>query len=178
MKMRYFPTLFTALVALVCSTGCSAAHGDPAAFSLQELTFTQILCPTNCGKGIKSFLQPLIGQKVQLGPNQFSGALVDKLFDPCDGTVEIKLKPQSRQQQIDELKKMIAPHHKFDAASLRLPTQIVSALAVCNSKADGKPGSGVNNMARIISIEDGRVLVLFEELTVLELRGNVVPAGK
>jgi hypothetical protein len=176
MTMRYLLSLCTGLTTLVFSTACLADSANPVVFSLQELTFTHILCPTKCSNGIKTFLQPHIGEKVQIGPNRFSGALVDKLFDPCDGTIEIKLKQQSRQQQIAELKKMTAPKRKFDSSSLRLPTQPVSALAVCNSKLTDKPGSAANNMARIISIENGRVLVLFEELTVLEFRGNAVPS--
>lgn len=137
-----------------------------AKISPQELTFTQLLCPAKCSKTLKSSLQPFIGTKVQIGPNQFSGAVLDSLFDSCDGKIELRPQQQSRQQQLAELKKTIAPNHKFDAASLHLPEPLHSALVVCNREKDGKAG----NVARIISLEEGRVLVLFEYLSVLELR--------
>jgi hypothetical protein len=147
------------------ATASSASPPDPAAISPQELTFTQLLCPAKCSKTLKSSLQPFIGTKVQIGPNQFSGAVLDSLFDSCDGKIELRPQQQSRQQQLAELKKTIAPNHKFDAASLHLPEPVHSALVVCNREKDGKAG----NVARIISLEEGRVLVLFEYLSVLEL---------
>jgi hypothetical protein len=166
MKAPWLSTFLIGLAMSIFVTSTFASPVDPASVNVQDLTFTKLLCPAGCSKLMKSSLQPFIGSKVQIGPSQFTGAVLDSLFDHCDGKIELRPQQQSRQEQLLELKKTIAPNHKFDTASLRLPEAVLSALVVCNREMDRKAG----NIARIISIEDGRVLVLFEYLSVLDLR--------
>ncbi len=139
-----------------------AAPITPAEFHNQEWKLSKILCPATCTRETKAFFQPYLGSTVSLGPNQLSG----KLFDDCAGSVTVELAQQSRQQQIAELKQTLRPKRKFSPAILRLPEQPIGAWVYCRAEAT----QDRNTLARILSIEQNRVLVLFENHTVLELR--------
>lgn len=139
-----------------------AAPISPGGFHNQEWKLSKILCPATCTGETKAFFQPYLGSTVSLGPNQFSG----KLFDDCTGSVTVELAQQSRQQQIAELRQTLPPKRKFFPTILRLPERPMGAWVYCRDEAK----KGRNTLARILSIEQDRVLVLFENHTVLELR--------
>lgn len=150
-------------VALLCMllSGLSIAEPINAdQFVLQEWKIKKIYCPADCEPALKSALQAYLGAKISLGPNQFSGAMLEN----CDGPTELELKQQSRQEKIDELKQLIG--EKFQAASLSLPKEVSSAIVYCQ----GTNGLAGAEGARILSIEKQRVLILYAEQVILELQ--------
>lgn len=134
---------------------------NPDKFVLQQWQIGKIHCP-GCDKQVKSALLTTIGAKVKLGPTEFSG----KLFDTCDGPTEVVLKKHSRQEKIDEIKDVLGAEVKFNPSTLQLPQEVVSAAVFCQGTNGVIGGSG----ARILSIEDNRVLILYGEQAILELR--------
>ena len=163
---RLFPIYrnFLRLLMLAMLSG-NVMAGNPIKteeFALQEWQIGKISCPVGCDHDLKLALQSFVGSKVQIGPNQFSGAM----FEACDGPTEVTLKQQSKQEMLNELKQVLLGETKFNANNLQLPPQVVSAMVYCQGTNGVVGGSG----ARIVSIEEKRVLILFAEQALLELR--------
>lgn len=162
LAMKFTNAFFILCAASLCNSPfASAAAINPDDFVLQEWKIIKIHCP-DCDKQVKSALQAQTGNKVKLGPTEFSG----KLFDTCDGPTEVVLKKQARQEKLDEIKEVLGAEVKFNPATLQLPNEVVSASVFCQGTNGVIGGSG----ARILSIEDKRVLILYGEQAILELR--------
>jgi hypothetical protein len=161
--MKILPSIlhFASACLLVTSANGFAAPLTQANFSLQEWKISKIHCP-GCDKQVTAALQSQIGKLVKLGPSEFSGQFIDT----CDGPTEVVLKNQARQEKLDEIKEAMGPEVKFNPSSLQLPAEVVSASVFCQGTNGVIGGAG----ARILSIEDKRLLILFGEQAILELR--------
>lgn len=174
MKISLFAACRWLLLAGLSSTCISSlAQGTALAvedFALQEWQLASFSCALPCEKPVQQAMQALLGSKMQIGPKQFSGALVES----CDGTTEVVPRRVSRQLALEGLQDILGSAAKLDQAKLALPAEVLAATVYCQ----GTNGTVDGSLPRIISIQAQRMLLLFGEQIILELhRGQAEKAA-
>lgn len=119
-------------------------------------------CAGNCPDGVMAYLKTLVGSKVSLS----SIHLHAPFLDHCDGETHVEFSWTAASKLAEELEQGAPPRRHLTARSLRLPNDraILRADAYCRSGATDLP------FARFLSVETGRLQLLFEEQSILELR--------
>lgn len=159
-----WPLPVLVLVLLTC-TGCIAAGGATESPALPARTQWQVAavhCPAGCSPALRRFLDGTLGQPVEIAPQRFSAGFVDR----CDGRVEWRIERRDAAAVVAEVNAAAGPQRRLDAQQLQLPQgPVTSALALCKP-----PGGPALPLARLLSVQPDRVLVLQEEQALLELR--------
>jgi hypothetical protein len=164
--MRRATVLALALAAQACAQGpgaSAAVSAAPALFAKAQWTVARGWCPVGCSPATLAFVQGQAGQAVKLAATRMEAPFLD----PCEGTVRFDDKPQTGAQVVAVVNQGLAPgHRRLAPADIGLSEQGTTrtAVALCRGPA------GEMSMARLLSVEPDRVLVLFEEQSVLELR--------
>lgn len=159
---KFLPLLIvaTAFHMAACLAYASDGSSSPK-FSKHDWKIANAYCPVGCSKKIRSFLKGYIGEMVEVSASKLNAPFLDE----CDGEVHIALKTTSAQTVIDEINKGMEPTRKITLKNLKIRSgPVVSGIAYCNSDDLNLP------FARLLSIETDRILVLFEEHSIIELR--------
>lgn len=152
------------LAALVF-TACATAAGPPAAPQMPERQVWRVAdvhCPAGCSEGLRRFLDGTRGQSVEIAPGRFSAGFIDR----CEGAVEWRVERRTAAAVVAEINAAAGPRSRLDARQLQLPAgAVISATALCRPAA-----APALPLVRLLSLEPGRVLLLQEEQSLLELR--------
>lgn len=158
---RFFPGRLLLTVLLV--SACRAEPGLPSDHAASaRWTVAGLHCPLGCSPEIRAFLQSQVGQTVLLGEHRFEVPFMDR----CEGEVRVDRRERPTVAMLRELRDGAAPGRTLDAKSLQLSAPTVSSAVVfCRT------GSGPElPLARLPLVEPGRILLQFEEQSLLELR--------
>jgi len=148
--------------ATLASASCAQA---PVAspFSKPDWTVAKVSCPAGCADQTLHFLQAQIGHKVQLS----GSALEAPFLDQCDGKVRWQLHDGSPELVLAAVNKGAAsarrPVRPADLA-LTPGAMVTGGAALCA----GRYGELV--MARVLVVTSQRVIILFEQQSLIELR--------
>jgi hypothetical protein len=142
--------------------GCGAGESDASPLVKSEWTVARAACPIGCSDAVIEFITQLAGEPVEISPTTFNAPFLD----PCEGTVGIDFQRRPVSALLDEVNGARPPGGRsVDAVSLGLSGDLVtSGVVYCTAGGDRLP------VARLLSVETGRILVLFEETSVIELR--------
>jgi hypothetical protein len=132
-------------------------------FSKAQWTVATTSCPVGCAEAMRDFLKAQTGRAVRLAPDR-----VDAPFlDACEGT----LRWESSTSTFAELAGELAKANPSDQgvlkpADLGLPegAPLHRAVAWCAAGGSDLP------VARLLSVEPGRIVMLFEQQSLIELR--------
>jgi hypothetical protein len=170
LRRRQAGGLAAALALLVAAAGHCSALAAPEAggsaaplFAKSQWTVVSTSCPVGCAEAMRQFLQAQTGHTVQLGANRFEAPFLD----PCDGNLRWVPSTVTFPQLVDEL----ARTNPLDGGTLKpadvgLPegAPLHRAVAYCASGGFDLP------FARLLSIEPDRIVVLFEQQSLIVLR--------
>ena len=142
---------------------CAAGPGQPVAASLakSEWVVARGFCPAGCPGEILSFLDGFRGAPVEIGPDRFTAPFVDR----CEGQVSLELGPRPTADLIQSLAEAWGPGPPVTAQSLGLARDTVTG-GVVNCTHEGLTWP----IVRILTAEPDRMLLLFEERSIVELR--------
>jgi hypothetical protein len=170
----FFPAgLLGALVALAATlAGPNAQARDKAAaeagaaaplFAKSQWKVASASCPLGCAEAMRDFLNAQTGRPVRLAAD-----LVDAPFlDACPGNVRWVPSTDTLAGLGEELSRAHPPAPRpFTAAELGVHDGAPLRRAVAYCAADGAEVP----VARLLSIEPDRILILFEQQSVIELR--------
>jgi len=151
-----------ALLALCSLQACAQPPAQPL-FAKSDWTVSAVSCPAGCSTLTRDFLQRQVGQHVTLDNGRFDAPFVDR----CAGALRYVPRQQPVGQVLAELRRAAPPNAKpLTPASLGVAgdARLTTATALCSEAA------GEMSYQRLLAIEPDRVLVLFEEQSVIELR--------
>lgn len=157
-----FTRMFLFTILLTMSL-CAFAQGVPSTgeFSKAKWVVSGGYCPVGCSEPVAAFIKAQIGSGVTLSNAEISAPFLDK----CAGSVRYKYAVLDGERVALELSRGQRGDKRFTAKNLRLESpKVLTAVALCSD------GGSDTVMARIISIEPGKVRILFEEQSVIELR--------
>jgi hypothetical protein len=131
-------------------------------FSKSDWTVADLRCPRACAPDAQAFIRSWLGKPARISASEFALPFLDS----CDGTISYRPERSTAARvraELDRIAGTPAGPDRFD--SLRLPAGTVTESTVfCTGK------SGASPLARLLSVEDKRILLLFEGLVVVELR--------
>jgi hypothetical protein len=170
-RRAFLPTVAVALAAIL-TTPCASARDKAAAdaagtqaplFAKAQWTVAATSCPLGCADAMRDFLRAQTGRAVRLAADR-----VDAPFlDACSGNVHWIASTDTLADLADELSRAHPPAPRpFTAAELGLRDGAPLRRAVAYCAADGADVP----FARLLSIEPDRILILFEQQSVIELR--------
>ena len=156
-----------ALLAVAAAPARDKAATDPGVapplFAKSQWTVASTSCPVGCADAMRDFLKAQTGRSVRLAPDHVDAPFLDN----CDGT--LRWVPSTT--TFAELASELAKAHPLDegvlkAADLGLPegATLHRAVAYCVAGGYDLP------VARLLSIENDRILILFEQQSLIELR--------
>jgi len=151
-----------ALLALAALQACAQPAVQPL-FAKIDWTVSAVSCPAGCSASVMNFLQKQLGQHVTLDDHRFEAPFVDR----CAGQLRYLPRPQPVGEVLAELRRTAPRNAKpLTPASLGATgdARLTTATALCREAA------GEMSYQRLLAIEPARVLVLFEEQSVIELR--------
>lgn len=151
----------TALAALALCA-CALARA-PQSFAKSEWKVARVSCPSGCGEATTRFLRAQVGRPVHISATSLEAPFLDK----CDGAVRWELSDRPVAAVIDELNRGIAPGTKrIGAADLETAQSGVvgNGIATCRGRY------GEMAMARAPLVAPDRIILLFEEHSLIELR--------
>lgn len=155
---------------LLASLLASACQGDPPP-SPRDWQVAEIHCPLGCNAELRAFLRGQIAQAVTISTEPLQAPWLDA----CEGRVRWVQQRRAVAQLLQELNQGVGGKARFKAEDLGLAdgAQVVSAIAYCRS------ASSELTMARAPVWEAQRVLLLFEQQSLIELRpaARFKPAG-
>lgn len=154
-----------AILALLALQACAQVPAPAAAplFAKAEWTVSAVSCPAGCSALTRDFLQSQLGKRVTLGDTRFEAPFVD----PCAGSVRYVTRQQTVDEALGELRRAAPPGARtITAGSLGVASDAVLTTASVLCREAG----GEMSYQRLLSIQPGRVQVLFEEQSVIELR--------
>ena len=163
MTMRKAVALLVSVSLQACAQQAPAVAAAVPLFSKQHWKVTAGTCPIGCSDATRKFLSSQIGREVQLSSTQFAAPF----DDPCEGALRYETRVVPASAVVADVNKGVAPaHRQMVPADLKLDAagSITTAVALCHG------GAGESTQARLLAIEPDRVLVLFEEQSVIELR--------
>ena len=143
------------------------ATPEPAAaaplFAKSAWTVASTSCPIGCADAMRDFLKAQTGRPVRLSPDR-----VDAPFlDACDGI----LRWVASTSTVPELASELARTHPLDTGTLKATDLGVPAGATLHrAVAYCAAGGSDLPVARLLSIEPDRILILFEQQSLIELR--------
>lgn len=161
MKARAILALLAAATAQACAQQDSGPAASP--FSKPHWTVAAVSCPIGCSEGTRDFLQTQLGHEVDLT----STRLAAPWDDPCEGTLRWDVHAAPTADIVADVNRGVAPtHRQLTAADLKLDPagRTTTAVALCHG------AGGDMTQQRLLSVEPARILVLFEEQSVIELR--------
>ncbi|MFG6485504.1 hypothetical protein ACG04R_02400 [Roseateles sp. BYS78W] len=156
------PSHIVTLLALATLQACAQPPTQPL-FAKTDWTVSAVSCPAGCSALTRDFLQKQLGQHITLDDNHFDAPFVDR----CAGSLRYLPRQQPVADVLAELRRAAPPNAKpLTPASLGVAgdARLTTATALCREAA------GEMSYQRLLAIEPGRVLVLFEEQSVIELR--------
>jgi hypothetical protein len=149
------PALALGLSLMACATNAQD-------FSKNDWTITALHCPRACAPEAEAFIRSYLGKPARISASEFALPFLDG----CDGKISYRPErstPARVRAELDRIAGAPAGPDRFD--SLRLPAGTVTESTVyCTGN------SGASPLARLLSVEDKRILLLFEGLVVVELR--------
>jgi hypothetical protein len=156
-----------ALLVAVAAPARDKAAADPGVapplFAKSQWTVAATSCPVGCADAMRDFLKAQTGRSVRLAADRVEAPFLDT----CDGS--IRWVPST--STFTELAGELAKAHPLDsgvlkAADLGLPegATLHRAVAYCVAGGYDLP------VARLLSIENDRILILFEQQSLIELR--------
>ena len=163
------PALIAAL--LVLAAGPAAARDkaipEPAAaaplFAKSAWTVASTTCPVGCADAMRDFLKAQTGRSVRLAPDRIDAPFLDS----CEGT----LRWVASTSTVPELAAELARTHPLDTGTLKAAdlgvregATLHRAVAWCAAGGSDLP------VARLLSIEPDRIVMLFEQQSLIELR--------
>jgi hypothetical protein len=159
------PPRVAAVLGLIALQACAQppAPANVALFAKAEWTVTAVSCPAGCSALTRDFLDKQLGQRVTLADGRFDAPFVDR----CAGQLRYLPRLRSVGEVLAELRRAGPPSAKpLTPASLGVASnaQLNTANVLCREAA------GEMSYQRLLAIEPARVLVLFEEQSVIELR--------
>lgn len=164
MTVRWALALCVVVTMQACAQqGASAPTSAPALFSKQHWTIASATCPIGCSEQTRAFLKGQVGGSVELGTT----LLAVPFDDRCEGSLRYVTRTMPTAALVAEVNQGVPPSHRqMTPADLKLDPQgtATTAVALC------RRGSGETTQQRLLSVEPDRVLVLFEEQSVIELR--------
>ena len=157
--LRICASLLLGLTSALALAQTGAA--EPRSLSKEDWVVHQISCPFGCSAYTRNFLAKQVGRAVHL-----SAQRVEVPFDDsCNGTPIYSWYEQSTPDLLQELKLGHGPGRRVSAKSLKLGDKPVTGARVFCEEASGK-----NLIARLLTVEPTRILILFEEQSLIELR--------
>jgi len=162
--MKKLTTMFP-LAALVLQAWAQTSESESLStnpFQKENWRVAAFSCPRGCSASTRNFLGSMVGKPVVLGEDKFEAPFVER----CEGKIRFVLRRTPAQAVIDELNQGAASgHSRMKPEDLNLGHgENTSAVALCRTE------SGEASYQRLLLIDSHRVLVLFEEQSVLELR--------
>jgi hypothetical protein len=165
--------LAAVLVALAACAGTPAHARDKATadmtgataplFAKAQWTVASTSCPLGCADAMRDFLRAQTGRSVRLAGDRVEAPFLDA----CAGNVHWIASTDTLAELGDELAKAHPPAPRpFTAAELGVRDGAALRRAVAYCAADGADVP----FARLLSIEPDRILILFEQQSVIELR--------
>lgn len=159
------PPHTTAVLGLIALQACAQPPlpSAPPLFAKPDWTVSAVSCPAGCSALTRDFLQKQLGQGVTLGGGRFDAPFVER----CARQLRYRTRVQPVSEVLGELRRAAPPSAQpLTPASLGVAGNAVlkTAIALCHA-----PG-GEMSYQRLLAIEPERVLVLFEEQSVIELR--------
>jgi hypothetical protein len=155
------------LLAAALAAGPTHAQGPIAAvaepFAKPDWTVARAWCPIGCSEATTTLLKDQVGRAVHLG----AARLEAPFLDACEGSVRFGVRLQSPADLVAEVDAALAPRaRRLAVADLGVAAaEIVhSAWALCHG------ATGETTFARLLVIAPDRVLLLFEEQSLVELR--------
>ena len=132
-------------------------------FAKPTWTVASTSCPVGCADAMRDFLKAQTGRSVRLAPDRVEAPFLDA----CDGTLRWVASTSTLAELAGELARTLpqaAPTLK--AADLGVPegATLRRAVAWCASGGFDLP------VARLLSIEPDRIVMLFEQQSLIELR--------
>jgi hypothetical protein len=144
----------------LCS--CALAR-DPQPFSKTEWKVGRVSCPAGCGEPTLRFLRAQVGRSVHL-----SAAYLDAPFlEKCEGAIRWELRNNPVATVMGELNGGITRGAKqISPADLEISqrSEITNGVAMCSGRY------GELAMARALLVTSDRIILLFEEHSLIELR--------
>jgi hypothetical protein len=135
----------------------------PEPFAKPDWTVARAWCPIGCSEATTRLLKEQVGRQVHLGPARLEAPFLDA----CEGGVRFGMRTQSPAELVEEIDAALAPRSRRVAvADLGVPEAepVHSAWALCHGAA------GETTFARLLVVAPDRVLLLFEEQSLVELR--------
>jgi hypothetical protein len=166
-----FAGVLAGALALLAAAGPAAARDKLTAeptvagplFAKSAWTVASTSCPVGCADAMRDFLKAQTGRPVRLAPDRIDAPFLDA----CSGT----LRWVASTSTVSELASELAKTNPLDngvlkAADLGLPegATLHRAVAYCTDGGFDLP------VARLLSIEPDRILMLFEQQSLIELR--------
>lgn len=127
-----------------------------------EWVVTKTSCPIGCSQFTQKFLNSLTGSKVNIGAIKLSSSFIDD----CDGKLISMISPKSVNQIVDSVNLGVAPNHrKLSVSDMGIKQDTTeSGFVFCRT------ANGDNPLIQFLSVEHDRLLILFEEQSIIELR--------
>jgi hypothetical protein len=161
MKFRLGASTAIALVLMGPLPAC--AQGASGLFAKPTWQVAAVSCPLGCSDFTRNVLQKLKGQALTLSATTFEAPFVER----CEGTLRVDVHQRPVADVLAELVRAAPPGTtKPVPADLGWApgATVTSAWVFCRQA--GREGA----YQRVLSIEPGRVQLLFEEQSVIELR--------
>lgn len=150
-----------ALALLAAVQAC--AQVPSALFAKSTWQVAAVSCPLGCSDFTRDFLQKLKGQTLTLSTTTFEAPFVER----CEGVLRYDVRQRPVEAVLAEMVRAAPPGAKKPGpADLAFSAGATLTTAVALCKQAGREGS----YQRLLSIEPGRVQLLFEEQSVIELR--------
>lgn len=138
---------------------CATSAQD---FAKSDWTITGLHCPRACAPDAEAFIRSYLGKPARISASAFALPFLDS----CDGKISYRPErssPARVRAELDRIAGAPAGPDRFD--SLRLPAATLTESTVyCTADSATSP------LARLLSVEDKRILLLFEGGVVVELR--------
>jgi hypothetical protein len=150
-----------AATALDKAATASAVAAPPFAKATWQVASTS--CPVGCAEAMRDFLKAQTGRAVRLAADRIDAPFLDT----CDGTLRWVASTSTFPELASELSKSNPlDNGVLKAADLGLPegATLHRAVAYCAAGGFDLP------VARLLSIEPDRIVVLFEQQSLIELR--------
>jgi hypothetical protein len=131
-------------------------------FAKSQWTVASTSCPIGCGDAMRDFLKAQMGHAVRLSATTFEAPFLD----PCEGNIRWVPSTSTFAELAAELARSTLDGSTIKAADLGVAegATLHRAVAYCASGGFDLP------FARLLSIEPDRIVVLFEQQSLIVLR--------
>jgi hypothetical protein len=149
--------------AALLAIACAGTDGEPstAALSKSHWTVARSWCPASCPPEILEFLEGFRGATVELAQDRVKVPFIDE----CEGHVSLVLQRTKVAAIVRALNEARRPDQPVTAQLIGLAGDTVTS-GIANCAHDGLTWP----LVRILAAEPDRVLLLFEDQSLVELR--------